>query len=127
MLNVKGIDHINLAVVNLEESIKFYKDIFKFEVKERGVQEAGPWAIIGNGKAYMAIYEGYANEKYEKKGFYHLGFHISDFDRSFNELKEKGIKIWRDEVINHGNSRSMYIEDPNGYEFELSEVFGAGL
>ena len=60
MLNFNGIDHINMNVKNLEESISFYKKLFGFEVKEKGSFsfKNAPFAIIGNsGIGMLCLYE----------------------------------------------------------------------
>ncbi len=56
-MKVQSLDHLNLTVSNLEESIAWYAKIFGFKVVERGVRDAGPWAIIRSVVAMLCIYD----------------------------------------------------------------------
>lgn len=133
MLNINTIDHLNLNVTNLEESINFYQKIFGFEVKELGLSAMSgkEYAIIGlTNKVMLAIYQ--TNTPIKHSNFNHFGVNIENFDEAVESIRQDGsIKINaygnEDGVVRYPNSKSMYIEDPNGYEIELSSKFGGGL
>ncbi len=132
MFNFNGIDHLNIKVKDLKESIEFYQKVFGFEVKEEGVSPMSglKFSIIGlSGKAMLAIYED-PNINPDKSSLAHIGFNI-DFNEDMESyLKENGVKInyyGDNAVINYPNSKSIYIEDPSGYEIELSSNFGGDL
>ncbi|HED06488.1 MAG TPA: VOC family protein, partial [Ignavibacteria bacterium] len=50
-----GIDHLNLEVISLKETVIFYKEIFGFEVKKEQPDEDSQ--IIGNDKVKLCLYE----------------------------------------------------------------------
>ena len=128
MLNVKGLDHVNFNVKDLNETVNWYQDLFGFEVKEEGFGSTGnPYKIIGKpGAIYMALYEN--NEGIsDKNSLNHIGFNLDNFDESIKVLKDKGIALGYGGVIDYPESRSAYITDPNGLEIELSSNFGGGL
>jgi catechol 2,3-dioxygenase-like lactoylglutathione lyase family enzyme len=127
MITVTGVDHINMNVKDLEASKKFYKDAFGFELKEEGFRNGGNWAIIGlPGRIYLALYEvGEAKLVEQDLQINHFGLHVEDFDALEEHLAGKGVTI--DHKWDYGASRSIYINDPNGYEIELSEKLGGGL
>ncbi|PIW35462.1 MAG: VOC family protein, partial [Nitrosopumilales archaeon CG15_BIG_FIL_POST_REV_8_21_14_020_33_23] len=57
----------------------------------------------------------------------HFGFHVENFDEIMKICTSLGVKIYYDGPVQFEKSRSIYISDPNGYDIELSEVFGGGL
>ncbi len=125
MLKVNGIDHLNMDVKNLDETIEFYKNLFGFKViKEQPEQDS---KIIGNEKVKLCLYEDPDLDEYEKNGFNHFGFHIDNFDEVIQKCTDLGVEIFYGGPIKWEKSSSIYIKDPNGYEIELAEVFGGGL
>ncbi len=125
MLKVSGIDHINIEVKDLEESIQFYRRLFGFEIRKEQPDENS--VIIGNDKVKLCIYETEGFVRYQKAGFHHFGLHIENFDDIISKCNEMGIKIFYGGPLKWQRSTSIYIQDPNGYEIELSEVFGGGI
>ncbi len=129
LIQIKAIDHINFRVQNLEESVRFYGKLFGFEEKERGMRNGEPWAIIGKPNvAYFCLYQK-TNSERNNDGLRinHFGFCVENFDEIEEKLKANGVKMFYDEPIRWAKSRSLYFEDPSGYEIELSENFGGGL
>ncbi len=125
ILKITGIDHLNLTVRNLDISCLFWKKLLGFEPLEEIPEQQG--RIIGNQNALLALYEDPNFDPYNKKGFNHLSFHIENFDDVEQKCKEMNLKIEYGGVLEWPNSRSIYINDPNGYEIELAEVWGGGL
>ena len=124
-LTTTGIDHLNLMVIDLNDTKSFYKDLLGFEVIEDIPEQNG--CIIGNKNAKLAIYETSGMQPYQKVGFSHMSFHISNFEAVEDLCKEHGWHIKYGGVVNWERSRSIYIEDPNGYEIELAEKWGGDL
>lgn len=124
-LQTTGIDHINLKVKDLAETIQFWQSLLGFEVLEDMPELEG--AIIGDDYAKLAIYQDPEFELREGSGFAHVSFHIDDFDDIIPLCEQLGITIKYDGAVQWPHSRSIYIEDPNGYEVELAEVWGGGL
>jgi catechol 2,3-dioxygenase-like lactoylglutathione lyase family enzyme len=124
-LNTDGIDHINLMVIDLEETTLFWNKLMGFKILEEMAHENG--RIIGNKHAMLAIYEVPGMERVDKNGFSHISFHINNFDDIERILKKMDLKMKYNKVFYWKRSRSVYIEDPNGYEIELAEKWGGGL
>jgi len=124
-LSTTGIDHLNLHVNDLEESKTFWKALLGFVLLEDIPEQNG--AIIGNSHAKLALYEKSGLGRIEKHGFSHLCFHISNFDKVISLCQALSIPILYDGMIEWPKSRSIYIEDPNGYEVELTDTWGGGL
>lgn len=122
-LKASSIDHINMEVKDLEQSVKFYKNLFGFEIKKEQPEEKSK--IIGNEYIKLCLYE---NPEMKPEGaIAHFGFHVENFDEIIKTCESLGVKIYYDGPIQFEKSRSIYISDPNGYDIELSEVFGGGL
>ena len=137
MLKFKGIDHINMNVIDLSKTISFYQNLFGFEIKESGeyfsenYSKMIKYAIIGkSNKGLLALYEG--PDKINTGTINHLGFALEEISKqTVDWLLENNVKIDYLEdlggIIDYPNSKSIYIYDPNGYEIELTNNFGGGL
>lgn len=123
ILKATSMDHVNMAVKNLEESVKFYKDLFGFVVKKEQPEQKSK--IIGNDSIKLCLYED--PDMKPEGGIAHFGFHIQNFDDIMEKCKSLGVTIYYDGPVQFEKSRSIYISDPNGYDIELSEVTGGGL
>lgn len=122
-------DHINMRVRNLAESVEFYRSLFGFEIKENHADDREePWMILGRpGVAYLCLYEHPDKvRQQEALRINHFGWVLEDFEAAAEELRARGVRILYDGPVEWQHSRSLYIQDPNGYEIELSEKFGGG-
>ena len=124
-LETTGIDHVNLQVNSLEESTLFWEKLLGFGVLEEIPEQNG--VIIGNRFAKLALYEKSTLGRIRKSGFSHLCFHISNFSNAIALCNELSIPILYGGIIEWPKSNSLYIEDPNGYEIELTDTWGGGL
>lgn len=121
-LKAISIDHINMTVKNLEESVKFYRDLFGFEV----LKNQPDWnsKIIGNENIKLCLYEDASLVQGE--GLNHFGFYIENFSEIEDKCSLLNIQMPYG-LVEWGNSHSIYIVDPNGYEIELSDIQGGNL
>ena len=133
MIRVSNIDHINLSVRNLQHSIAFYRDVFGFDIKQDERSGSRPYVIMGLADtAYLALHESQLPGRAGGRRINHWGFVVSDFDAVLQELERKAVNVlYRDRgdggVIHYPRSRSVYVQDPDGYEIELTSRFGGGL
>ena len=99
---IKRIDHIGIAVNNLEESISIYKDILGLEFK--GTEEIKQQKIIvasflvGDVKVELVqpTHPDSTMRKFiDKKGegMHHIAFLVDNIDESLKELSEKGVNL----------------------------------
>jgi len=126
MLKTTGIDHVNLMVRDLDETTDFYAGLLGFEVLEDMPEHNG--RIIGNEWAKLAVYESY-DFRHDRNlsGFAHVSFHIENFNDITSRCAELGVTVKYGGPVQWPQSRSIYVDDPNGYELELAEVWGGGL
>jgi len=126
-LKAVSIDHVNMKVKNLEQSVEFYKNLFGFEIKqEENPNKTGvPSKIIGNDSIKLCMYE--VPDMSPEGGIAHFGFNIENFDEIISRCNELEVKILYGGPIDWEKSKSVYIVDPSGYEVELGQVPGGGL
>lgn len=127
VLDATLIDHVNMKVKNLEQSVEFYKNLFGFEVKQEDNPNKidVPSKIIGNDSIKLCMYE--IPDMSPEGGIAHFGFNISNFDEIIKKCEELGVKILYGGPVDWEKSKSVYIVDPSGYEIELGENPGGGL
>lgn len=122
-LNALSIDHINMTVKNLAESVAFYTKLFGFTVRED--QSEHHSKIIGNDTIKLCMYEDQSMEK--GSGLNHFGFHVENFKDIIEKCKTLGIDVLYGGEVPWKKSHSVYIKDPSGYVIELSEKRGGGI
>lgn len=126
MININTIDHLNLKVSNLDNSVNFYQKIFGFKVYEEGFSSDKPYKIIGlKDKLFLCLYE--QRKSSDKGPLNHIGINVVDFDHTYRTLTQEKIPLHYGGVVDYPKSRSLYIEDPDGNAIELSEFFGGAL
>ena len=126
-LKATSIDHVNMKVKDLEKSVKFYKNLFGFEIKqeENANKLDAPSKIIGNDTIKLCLYE--VPDMSPEGGIAHFGFNIANFNEVIEKCKELGVEVLYGGIVDWEKSKSIYIVDPSGYEIELGEVSGGGL
>lgn len=101
-MNVKKIDHIGIAVKNLEEALKFYQDILGLEcvgtevVEEQKVKVA--FLPVGDTEVELlesTDEDGPIAKFIEKKGegIQHIAFRVDNIEEAIEEMKAKGIRM----------------------------------
>jgi catechol 2,3-dioxygenase-like lactoylglutathione lyase family enzyme len=123
MFSVEGIDHIALAVRDVERSVAWYKDVLGLERRYAEAWGNNP-AMVGIGTTSIALFrvEGAAPKPSPSRdvlAMRHFAFRTdrANFDRARRELSQQGIAV---EFQNHGVSESIYFHDPDGHEIEIT-------
>ena len=126
-LKATSIDHINMKVKNLEQSVMFYTGLFGFETRQESNPNKAdlPSKIIGNDSIKLCMYE--VPDMSPEGGIAHFGFGIANFDEIIRRCEEFGAEVLYGGVVDWETSRSVYIVDPSGYEVELAEISGGGI
>ena len=101
-MKARHIEHLGIAVANLEESIKYYEEVLGLkcysieEVKDQKVKTA--FFKVGQTKIELlesTSPEGSIGKFIEKKGqgMHHLAFAVEGLQETLNEVKEKGVRL----------------------------------
>ncbi len=123
------LDHINLTVANLTESIEWYRKIFGFELVESGIKPEGVrWGIVAINDSMICMSE-YAERvpanKVEDKlvhQIYHFGIRVSDAKKWLLTIQEHKLKLYYGGQVEYPSSKSWYVHDPSGHEIEVSHT-----
>ncbi|MGI9567681.1 MAG: VOC family protein [Nitrosopumilus sp.] len=127
-LKATTMDHVNMNVKNLEQSVTFYKNLFGFEVRKENNSPNKldvPSKIIDNDSINLCMYED--PQISSRGGIANFGFHIENFDDMISKCKELNVEVLYGGPAEFEKSRSVYIKDPSYYDIELSEILGGGL
>ena len=127
-MKIKHLDHLNMTVANLSESIVWYHDVFGFDVKERGVRNGTPWAIIQSGEAILCMYEDASRsgpQQFLKRGgdahtIYHFGLRITDRDAWLEKIAAYDLELEYGGEVDYPHSKSWYVFDPTGFGIEVA-------
>jgi lactoylglutathione lyase len=121
------LDHINLTVANLADSINWYNRVFGFELVESGITFQGvKWGIVAFNDSMICMAEDgkrVAADKTEDKSvhqIYHFGIRVSNIVTWLKTIQENKLKIYYGGQIEYPNSKSWYVHDPSGHEIEVS-------
>jgi len=121
-MQLEGIDHVALAVRDVEEAAKWYADVLGFERQYEGMWDGIP-TFIGKGNTAIALFPARGVDSKSsaptKIRMLHLAFRAdrNGFLSAQEELKRRGIKF---EFQDHEISRSIYFRDPDGHELEIT-------
>ena len=122
-MELEGIDHLALAVRDVERSAQWYVEVLGFERRHEGIWNGVP-TFIGKGNTAIALFPIRSDPKLispSRPGIrmLHLAFRCDhkNFLVAQRELKERGIKF---EFQDHEISHSIYFHDPDGHELEIT-------
>lgn len=125
------LEHANMTVNNLEQSVHFFQTAFPdFVVRGGGEMNGRKWVHLGNNDTYIAINQALESMKIEKNystsGFNHVGFVVEDVTEIANRLLEAGYK--RDYPKQEEKYRIRdYFLDADGNEFEFVQYLSENV
>lgn len=99
---IKGLDHIGIAVKNLDEALEIYEGILGLEVENVCTfeEQKVKIAFLLAGETRIELLEPLNNEGpvarfIEKRGegMHHLAFSVADIEAALKTIKEKGIAL----------------------------------
>src|SRR5437868_15510251 len=122
-MQLEGIDHVALAVRDVEEAAKWYADVLGFEQRYEGMWNGVP-TFIGKGNTAIALFP--VKSHAEPTGPSHEGIQMlhlalgadwENFLVAQRELEKRGIKF---EFQDHEIAHSIYFSDPDGHQLEIT-------
>src|SRR5436305_4484590 len=133
---ITSIDHVAIAVRNLEESVKFYTEVLGFELKERrrteGKQTAMVSAVLKAGSVTVVLLEGTSPESQVSRfvehfgpGVQHVAFGVQNLPEMAEELKASGMGFDTSVIQSPGLRQIFSTRDQgSGMMFEFIERMG---
>jgi len=127
-IQLNGLSHFGLNVINMERAEEFYTGVLGFPVLMRTHTKAGLQHIeLDAGNVAIALFESpeldlkAAHKTMTDDGYLHFAFGAAydRFDATLLALKEGGVKM-DGEPRDWGNSVSVYFSDPDDHQLEIN-------
>ena len=120
------LEHANITVNSINESIKFFTTAFpNFSIRGEGVFNGRRWVHLGNDDTYLALNEPIENnlkvkKDYVSSGINHIGFVVNDVSELANRLLHAGYVRDYPKQVERFRIRD-YFADSDGNQFEFVE------
>jgi hypothetical protein len=117
------LEHNNITVSNLDETVKFLQIAMpEFKVRGGGIHNGRKWIHIGTEDSYLALNEttviSEETERYTGIGFNHMGFVVSDVKAVGKRLEVAGYERSYPLTEQKFRIRDYFLDDDcNEYEF----------
>ena len=122
-----NINHISIAVTDLEESVRFYREILGLKPIPEPFKE-GRHAWFDLGQAELHVIKS-ADQRVEHHKSDHFCFSVDDLDAFIEQITAHGVEYY-DSSLNKGRInirpdgiRQIYFTDPDGYWIEVNDDF----
>ena len=114
MKKVTGLNHITLAVKDLDRSILFYRDILGLDLVK--VWPGG--AYLEAGSFWICLSPDSVTRDTPHPDYTHIAFSVEedDFPSLCQQIKEFGVEVWKE---NKSEGASFYFLDPDCHKMEL--------
>ncbi|MEI7989575.1 MAG: methylmalonyl-CoA epimerase, partial [Chloroflexota bacterium] len=98
----KKLNHIGIAVENINDYINFYKDVLglRFEGEETVIEQKVKVAFLTIGETRIELLEPTADDSPVRKfieskgtGVHHLAFDVDDIEADLERLKKAGVRL----------------------------------
>jgi catechol 2,3-dioxygenase-like lactoylglutathione lyase family enzyme len=108
---IQGLNHLTLAVTDLERSVSFYRDVLGLEL--RALWAEGAYLEAGALWLCLSV-DGPAGDRSD---YTHYAFDVAaeDFDALSDRVRAHAA-LWKD---NRSEGASLYFLDPDGHRLEL--------
>jgi pimeloyl-ACP methyl ester carboxylesterase/catechol 2,3-dioxygenase-like lactoylglutathione lyase family enzyme len=110
----RGLAHVALKVVKLEETVRFYQDVFGMRIVW---QPDADNVYLSSGRDNLALHRTHAPRAAQGSRLDHLGFFVDSAEHVFaiaGALSRNGIGVVRPPRRHRDGSCSLYLEDPDG-------------
>ncbi len=124
-MNVTKLLHTRMRVSDMEQTIRFYRDILGLEVLERKVSPRGShlaFLKVPNSEELIELCSFPASGPVRvQEDLVHLAFEVDNLDDTIQGLHAKQVAITDGPTKTSSGSRFIFIDAPDGYEVELIE------
>ncbi len=123
MVKLQHLDHIAITVTDMERSIRWYQEVLGMERRFADEWGDAP-AMMMLGNSGVALFPARTSNPQKRPdnntlAMRHFAFLATraDFEQAQEELRQRGIEF---EFQDHTVSHSIYFEDPDGHEVEIT-------
>ncbi|MFB5605700.1 MAG: VOC family protein [Nitrosarchaeum sp.] len=118
-MNIKKVGNVILAVKDLDKSLAFYHDLIGLPIK----RQRRSWVDLGTSGALLSLHPASLTAQHIGSSIENgitIGFLVGDVTSAVEELKSKGVKIYRD-IVDRDAGKNAVILDPDDYLISLFE------
>jgi methylmalonyl-CoA/ethylmalonyl-CoA epimerase len=122
---IAKIDHIGIAVANLDETVKFYSEMLGMKVAktETHAEQKVKVAFLPVGDTELELLEPTDPEsaiarhiKNKGEGIQHIAFRVENIEQAILDLKGKGMRFIDEKPrIGAGNTKIVFLHPKNTY------------
>ena len=116
-----GLNHVAIAVPNLDEAVTYYTQKMGFREAFRSVDDKGQVALVYvqiSGNTFIELQPVNAQRP---AGLNHLGLHVQNMPAAIAMFKQRGANV-SDSRVSPTKAVLANITDPNGIRIELAEL-----
>jgi len=127
---IKKIDHLGIAVKSLDESIKFYQDVYGLQL--HGIEEVPSQkvrtAFFEIGEVHIELLEPMSEDspiaKFLEKngeGIHHIAYYTDEIQNDLNKAKESGVRLINEEPVEGAGGKLVAFLHPKATHGVLTE------
>jgi len=124
------IDYTMIIVSDMQRSVEFYRDKIGIPLKF----QSPDWTEFATGATTLALHGGGTPKEYQDTGDQSktagtcsIGFNVSDVDKTYEELKAKGILFVMPPTQREGEGIKLTVcLDPDGLPISFAQMVGQG-
>jgi catechol 2,3-dioxygenase-like lactoylglutathione lyase family enzyme len=113
-----GLNHVSVPARDLEESARFYEQVFGLERLPAPTFSVGVvWLRLGDGQLHL-----FEQGEHEVTRFHHFGVEVDDFEAFYVRLGELGVRDggWVSSIYELPSGEvQLYLRDPTGNLVEI--------
>ena len=118
-MNIKKLGNVILAVKDIDKSLEFYHDFIGLPIKH----QRRSWVDLGTTGGLLSLHPASLTAEHKGSSLDNgitIGFLVGDVKSAVEELKAKGVKIFR-EVTERDAGKNAIVLDPDDYLVSLFE------
>jgi catechol 2,3-dioxygenase-like lactoylglutathione lyase family enzyme len=112
-----GINHVSISATDLEESTRFYEDVFGMERVATPIFETPvQWLRVGGLQLHLFL-----DESGQAPSRHHIGLTIDDFPAAYAAIRSRTSDEWGSQLVELPSGQvQLYFRDPAGNLIELN-------
>jgi catechol 2,3-dioxygenase-like lactoylglutathione lyase family enzyme len=115
MVRVTGINHVSISARDLEESTRFYVEVFGMErIPTPDFDEPVQWLRAGSMQLHLFL------DRHTAPRRHHLGLTVDDFDAAYEAVRDREASAFGRRLVELPSGQvQLYFHDPAGNLIEI--------